>query len=271
VRGGTGSFPVPGENITAVAISGDGRFVATAASLGAGPGQPVGEAHAVDNATYAVTVTDTTEQVDPSRILTSSRARVTALAFCSSTDAVACSSTDAVAAMYDDGTAAWSSADGKPITAHLGPNPRTGFLPNKVVWSGERIATVSTGNDPELWDARTGDRLFPLRVHTQPVRDIAFDSSGRHLATVGDDWDVVIWDVSDGQPIQRRTFSSWGKEVAFSPDGKRVYIVGPRGTPYIGYLDRADLLAVARAHVARDISTEECERYVRPASPCPGD
>ena len=216
-----------------------------------------------EDATFTVTVTDTTGQVDKRVLVPPAppRGRVTALAFGPSEQAVA--------AVYDDGTAVWWNGDGPPTTAHLDDSPQDRD-PYKIVWSRDVIATVGRTSVPQLWDAHTGKLLHELKEHTQPVLDIAFDRSGQHLATVGRDQDVVIWNVSDGQLSHRRAFSDLGTEVAFSPGCVRVYVAARRGAPYVGYLDSTELFGVASKHVSRTISPEECRRYVAPAEPCPG-
>jgi WD40 repeat protein len=266
LQGNQSLNPVPGEGITAVAISDDGKFVATAAPVDQSGARP-------EDATYAVTVTNIIGPVDR-RVLTPPtppRTSVTGLAFGPSEQAVA--------AVYDDSTAVWWNGDGPPMRPQepVGDSPEDGSpyklrdaSSYKIVWRGDVIATAGRSNVPKTWDAHTGELRHRLSGHTQPVLDIAFDHSGKYLVTAGEDRDVLIWDVSTGKWITRRTFSSPGTDVAFSPDGKRVYLAGRRGTPRVGYLDDRELLDVARNHVSRVISQEECLRYVAPAGRCPG-
>jgi hypothetical protein len=52
--------------------------------------------------------------------------------------------------------------------------------------------------------------------------------------------------------------------------GRRVYIAGASGAPFVVYLNDDELRTVAQSRVARQISREECLRYVAPAGSCPG-
>ena len=44
-----------------------------------------------------------------------------------------------------------------------------------------------------LWDARSGDRLFYLYGHAKPLTAVAFDQSGRLIATGGADGQVRFY------------------------------------------------------------------------------
>ena len=73
-----------------------------------------------------------------------------------------------------------------------------------------------------------GDLLHELRGHSNTVRAVAFDATGRKLATSSNDRDAVIWNVRTG--IGRKRLVGHGGAVvgvAFSPDGRWLATAGP--------------------------------------------
>ena len=66
-----------------------------------------------------------------------------------------------------------------------------------------------------------------LKGHNGPVFDVAFDPTGRLLATASGDRTVKLWDVASGERLD--TFSQPTKDqyaVVFSPDGQHVIAGG---------------------------------------------
>jgi WD40 repeat protein len=244
VRDGGPPYVVPGTGITAIALSRDGRFIATA-----------------DLMTYAVTVSDTTGKVLP-KVLTGHNRVVTGLDFGPSSDEVV--------SVSDDLTAVAWKGNQRVMNVRLKGSNR-GDTPSTVAWSpdGSVIATAGRGSEtPQVWDAQSGDLRFELHEHASPVTDIAFDRTGHRLVTVGSDQETAIWDVDQRTVLTRRSSPTPRLKAAFSADGKRLYTIGLHGYPYTVYLNAQELLDVASRIVTREISPIECVRYVRPAGRC---
>ena len=51
------------------------------------------------------------------------------------------------------------------------------------------------------------------------MRAVAFDGTGRFLATGDDTAEAVVWDVAPRQPVAVCTHRDWVYGVAHSPDG----------------------------------------------------
>jgi WD40 repeat protein/tRNA A-37 threonylcarbamoyl transferase component Bud32 len=83
-----------------------------------------------------------------------------------------------------------------------------------------------------------GKPAFTLRGHTQTVRGIAFSSDGQRLATVSSndgetDGEVKLWDAAGGQELL--TLRQAGTEISFSRDGRWLAVGGRDGvTVYDG-------------------------------------
>jgi WD40 repeat protein len=90
---------------------------------------------------------------------------------------------------------------------------------------GRRIITFNDygGVNAEVWDTRTGLRLFLLEGHTKPVISAGFLPDGT-MVTVGADRAVNFWSAGDGHLLRTITLSVNPNEAALSPDGKRMAI-----------------------------------------------
>ncbi|HEY5729632.1 MAG TPA: WD40 repeat domain-containing protein, partial [Anaerolineales bacterium] len=73
------------------------------------------------------------------------------------------------------------------------------------------------------WDADTGDLIYTLAGHTLPVTGVAFDPSGKYLATTSWDFSTRIWSI---HPTSEALFipieSPWSMRVSYSVDGEGI-------------------------------------------------
>lgn len=142
---------------------------------------------------------------------------------------------------YDWQIILWDVSD--PSSPQMMTNPLTGHS-NVVtdvafIHNGEILISSSCGEyDNEagscvhgeilLWDTRTGEPLGPpIEGHTNTINSLAIHPSEKVLATGGDDWNIILWDLSDPasvhpvtQPISSQTDRIY--RLAFNPDGTRL-------------------------------------------------
>jgi WD40 repeat protein len=98
---------------------------------------------------------------------------------------------------------------------------------NSVAWSpdGTRLASASTDQTVQVWDATSGKRLQTYTGH-QPygVWTVAWTRSGRQIASGAQDGTAQVWDATTG--ARAATFYGQGDVdvlcVAWSPDGTRL-------------------------------------------------
>jgi WD40 repeat protein len=85
---------------------------------------------------------------------------------------------------------------------------------------------------------------------------------------VAEDGTVRVWDSETGLNVLNLPRDSGGTgDVAFSPDGKRLAVSGISDI-YFFDLPIDELVALAKLHVTRTLTTEECRQYLHVAA-CP--
>ncbi len=139
---------------------------------------------------------------------------------------------------------------------------------------------LSAGQDSRmiLWDAQTGEivRTYgPDDPNTEAleghedgaaVRDLAFNPADpNQVLTAGDDWRLLLWDVSTGEvlraygPDDPNTEALEGhservREVAFTPDGKRAVSASYDGTLILWDVSTGEVLRVFEGHEGKVVS-----------------
>jgi WD40 repeat protein len=154
----------------------------------------------------------------------------------------------------------WDTVTGREILTLRGHTDAvigTAFNPD-----GSRAATASWDGAARIWDASTGEQLLELRGHTNAVTSIAFSTDGSRIATVSRDGTAKLWDAATGNELLTFTGDGSGlNDLAFSPDGKLLAAGGDNGVRvYLLQLD--DLIALARTRVTRELSGDECQKYL---------
>ena len=78
------------------------------------------------------------------------------------------------------------------------------------------------GGEVKVYNVQTGQELHSLKGHTDGVRDVAFSSDGKRLASASWDGTVKVWDALTGQELLTLPIGADAGSVAFSPDGHRL-------------------------------------------------
>jgi WD40 repeat protein len=99
---------------------------------------------------------------------------------------------------------------------------------------GETLATggsaiTGTDSDVSLWEVQTGKKKAKLKGHHPPFgsRGFSFSPDGRFLASAGDDFQAVVWEVATTRKLAgweahatKPRMNTGVGAVAFFPDGK---------------------------------------------------
>jgi WD40 repeat protein len=133
---------------------------------------------------------------------------------------------------------------------------------------GKRLAVVNRLGLISIRDASNGKDLLTWRGHLGRIEAITFSPDGNLVATVAEDGTARVWDAATSLNVLNLPVDSGGTgDVSFSPDGKRLAVSGMSGI-YIFVLPIDELVTLAKSHVTRTLTTEECRQYLH-VSGCP--
>src|SRR6266487_2738638 len=91
-----------------------------------------------------------------------------------------------------------------------------------VAWSpdGKRIASGSSDNTVQVWNASDGNHALTYTGHSAGVWSVAWSPDGKRIVSCGNDG-VQVWNASSGShAFAYQGHSGWVDAVAWSPDGK---------------------------------------------------
>jgi len=137
---------------------------------------------------------------------------------------------------------------------------------------GKRVALASLFGTISIWDASTGKELLRFKAHKGWIGQFAFSPDGKYLATVSvADGLVRMWNATSGLILWTLPVDTEGVGgVEFSPDGKHL-AVGANSGIYIFVVPVQDLITFAESRITRQLTLDECQKYLHvqkcPASP----
>ena len=101
----------------------------------------------------------------------------------------------------------------------------------------------------------------PFR-HGDTVTAVAFDRTGKWLATGSDDNTARVWDIGSGREEQRFNLNSPVRAVRFSPDGLKLSTLSLNGNVGVSSLGREDLLKEVCSRLPRNLTPQEWKQYI---------
>ncbi|MGJ3246807.1 MAG: caspase family protein [Elainellaceae cyanobacterium] len=178
-----------------------------------------------------------------------------------------------VSASLDETAQVWDVSSGKLMLTlpHQASVMSAQFSPDS-----RRIVTASLDGTARIWDASTGEIRVVLSGHRGGVLDARFSPDGRSLATASQDGTLRLWDAATGtEQVQLRPTQSSEQSEAilksfFSPDGHYVAALTEQGEIHLWTATWEMLLKLSSDRSLRDLTPEECIRYLRLApNNCP--
>ena len=138
------------------------------------------------------------------------------------------------AVLIDDTVEVWDIAKGTRVCVLTNPDEPIHFVAFSP--DGEKLATGSKNGHFSVWSVRSGKRLldipFVLPSAQSVILDMAFVPSGKRLAAVVLDGDpnapeLVTWNATTGQRVEKTRLAWPCYSLVFSPDGK--WVASPTG------------------------------------------
>ncbi|EKQ67200.1 WD40 repeat-containing protein [Leptolyngbyaceae cyanobacterium JSC-12] len=178
-----------------------------------------------------------------------------------------------ISASWDRTARIWDTSSGALVRtlAHSDVVTSAQFSPN-----GQRILTTSLDSTARILDANTGALQVILAGHRGAVLDGSFSPDGQWLVTASADGTARLWDANTGveratlRPVRATAAQEVIKQVAFSPDGQQIATLGSTGIVHLWAANWEGLLELARDRSPRQLTSEECLRYLRlTPSACP--
>jgi WD40 repeat protein/DNA-binding SARP family transcriptional activator/class 3 adenylate cyclase/energy-coupling factor transporter ATP-binding protein EcfA2 len=126
------------------------------------------------------------------------------------------------------------------------------------------LAARVAANGIEVWDVARGSRLTVLPAELAPnFGTVAFSDGGSRLAVGSGAGTVSLWDAHDGHElVSLRGHGGVVSSLDFRADGSQLLSASGDGTVRIWALRLHDLEAIAREKLTRDLTTNECRRYL---------
>jgi WD40 repeat protein len=132
-----------------------------------------------------------------------------------------------------------------------------------VTPDGKQVISASMDHTLKVWELDSGRELRTLRGHTNFVNAVAVAPDGRRAASASTDNTVRIWDVASGRElITMAAHSDPVHAVAWSQDGKYLLSAGTDLIIQVYAMDIDLLLNLARSRVTRNLTREECNKYL---------
>jgi WD40 repeat protein/energy-coupling factor transporter ATP-binding protein EcfA2 len=236
------------DRVNAVAVSSDGRLLATASRDGTTRLWRIGDPH----------------RPEPVAVLTGHRENVNAAAFSPDGRLLATAGWDHTARLWD------ITDPRRP--RHLAALRHTDDV-NAVAFSpdGRTLASASTDKTARLWNVADHRLRATLIGHTAGVVGVAFSPDGRTLATAGFDRAAGLWDVTDpdhpGPPRMLTGHTDAVAWVAFSPDGRLLATASNDSTARLWNIaDGTSTVIKGHRDVARSVAFSPDGRFLATAS-----
>jgi DNA-binding SARP family transcriptional activator/WD40 repeat protein len=128
--------------------------------------------------------------------------------------------------------------------------------------SGSRVVTMF--GPGVIWDVHTGERLGTLDGYPEFLGEVEFSPNGRRIAAGAANATINLFDATSGtlllslRPDEQLSIA----RLAFSADGSMLATTGPGKPVRVWAIAIDDLLRIARENVTRQLTDEECRRFL---------
>lgn len=164
-----------------------------------------------------------------------------------------------LASAIDNDALVWDYRAGNIVLTLSGHN--SPIMNVKYDPAGKRLVTASMDGTAKLWDANSGTLLATFH-HTHVVNGVGFSPDGTRIATGSWDRSVKIWNADSGKELYSFSQAHRINALMFSNDGKRLGVASQAKTIGLFNLDVDEVLRAARSKITRDLTPDECAKYL---------
>ncbi len=129
----------------------------------------------------------------------------------------------------------------------------------RIAWSQDGQLLASPSEEKIcLWNPQTGVCIREMEGHSGRIASVAFDPTGRMLASIAIDSRLKLWDLAIGKTY-RDYPCDYGYEIAWSPDGSMI------ASPWVG--DSVQVIELASGKLVKQLAFEEklnCVNWTEP-------
>jgi WD40 repeat protein len=194
-----------------------------------------------------------------------------------------------ISASWDRTARIWQAATGRmiQILAHADA------VSSVDLNADGRAITASWNGTAQIWQVKTGKPLARLQGHQREILDLRFSPDGQRVVTASADGTARLWNAESGAEeavltppqvtslpkdvtLETAEADQSGQPIAaieqatFSPDGQYVATVTATGQVNLWAATPEMLLKLAADRTVRQLTPEECQRYLRlPTDQCP--
>lgn len=120
------------------------------------------------------------------------------------------------------------SSDGRYLATFDSQLPDMKLIPKSAETDASFEITDLGNGSANVWEVNTRNRITHLE-HPAAIMSIAYDSTGKYLATACVDGITRVWNALNGREMAELKREGWVYEVAFSPNGQ--YLAISSGKP----------------------------------------
>ena len=137
-----------------------------------------------------------------------------------------------LAAAYAGAAGIWDVASGNSVTSMLDGSPEAGHIRAQFSPSGTRIVTASRRGEARVWHAVTGEPLSTVLYHNDGLSAAVFSPDERYFVTRSST-EARVWDANTNTLVGEPIAIPGGRDLRFSPDGRRFITASEGGNACI--------------------------------------